>query len=272
MIACVVFRGPPGALTDMKWLVVYLLLALAVYIGLCLLLYSRQDRLLYFPSAESNHPGVTALRIVSGDAVLKVWCIHADASAALLYFGGNAEDVAANLHDFDTAFTDRAVYLVNYRSYGGSTGTPSEAALIADAQAVYDALRLRHPRVAVMGRSLGSGVATALAATRPVEKLILATPYDSIADVAADHFRWFPVRWLIKDRFDSTRRMKHLRAPVLVIIAGRDEVIFRPRSDALAAVIPPPLRRVLLIREATHNDIGLYPAYLQGTRDFLSHP
>jgi len=256
----------------MTWIAFSGLAVLLLYVGLCCVLYWMQDRLLYLPTAESNPREATALLIPSGDAVLKVWQLHPNAGPALIYFGGNAEDVAANLPDFDPAFPDRAIYLVNYRGYGGSTGTPSEAALIADAQAVYDTLRARHERIAVMGRSLGSGVATALTTTRPVEKLILVTPYDSMANVAADHLRWAPIRWLIKDRYDSARRIKEIRIPALVVIAERDEVIFRARSDSLVNAMPAVPHHVLVIPHATHNDIGGYPQYLQGVKAFLTSP
>jgi pimeloyl-ACP methyl ester carboxylesterase len=254
----------------MKIFTLAVIAAAAVYIGLCWLLYARQNQMLYFPAAESNPRGFNALRIPSGDAVIKVWQLHADVAPALLYFGGNAEDVAADLTDFDPVFRDRAVYLVNYRGYGGSTGAPSEAGLVADAQAVYDALHIRHEHIAVMGRSLGSGVATALAATRPVEKLILVTPYDSIANVAADHFGWVPVRWLLNDRYDSARRMSAVGVPVLVMIAEHDEVIFRPRSDALIAAIPTARRQVLIIPGATHNDLGGVATFLTPVQEFLA--
>ncbi len=233
------------------------------------LLYLAQDRLLYLPTPDVSRPGARALRLKCGAATLKVWELHPDRGAALIYFGGNAEDVSANLPDFDSTFPDRAVYLVNYRGYGGSTGRPSETALVADAAAVYDWLALRHDRIAVIGRSLGSGVATALAASRPVGRLILVTPFDSMVNVAADHFSWLPVRWLLRDRYDSLLRIARVRVPVLAVVAERDEVVFRARSDALIAAIPAAIRHTALIVGATHNDISDSPEYLRSLREFL---
>jgi pimeloyl-ACP methyl ester carboxylesterase len=175
-----------------------------------------------------------------------------------------------NVADFAAAFPDRAVYLVNYRGYGGSTGRPSEAALLSDAVATYDWVAARHDRIAVVGRSLGSGVAVALAAQRPVDRLVLVTPFDSIANVAADHFPFFPVRWLLRDRYDSLQRIGEVRAPVLVLIAEHDEVVRRARSDALIAAIPADIRHTVLIRGATHNDISSFPAYWQTLQNFLA--
>jgi fermentation-respiration switch protein FrsA (DUF1100 family) len=248
------------------------LVVLGLYVVMCCVLYVMQDRLLYFPTPEAQPTGANALLIHSGGLALKVWQLHGQLPHAVLYFGGNAEDVAAKIPDFDAVFPDRAVYLVQYRGYGGNPGTPSEKLLIADAQAIYDDIRRRHDQVAVMGRSLGSGVATAVAATRPVEKLILVTPYDSIANVAADHYSWAPVRWLVRDSYDSVLRMKDVRAQVLVVIAARDDVVRRPRSEALVASIPATLRHVKIFAEATHNDINLQPGYRDTLREFLAAP
>jgi uncharacterized protein len=257
----------------MKWIVFSALLIFALYIAMCCVLYVMQDRLLYFPTPEAHPAGAaTALFVDSGGTRLKIWQLHGGLPRALLYFGGNAEDVAAKFAEFDAAFPDRAVYLVHYRGYGGSGGSPSESRLIADAQAIFDSLQPRHEQIAVMGRSLGSGVATALATVRPVEKIILVTPYDSIARVAADHYGWAPVRWLVKDSYDSAARMKVVHAPVLVLIAARDDVVLRPRSDALVATIPSSLRHVKVFPNATHNDINLQPGYRESMREFLAEP
>ena len=247
-------------------------LAAAGYIALCVLLYASQDRILYPGTANSNPAGFTAFHIKSGAANLKVWGLHTSAAPALLYFGGNGEDLGADLPDFDAAFPDRAVYLMNYRGYGGSTGSPSERALIADAQVTYDVIRKRHEKVAVMGRSLGTGVAVSVAATRDVEKVVLVTPYDSLAAVAAGHYRWAPVRWIIKDDYDSVKRMSGVRAPVLAVIAEHDEIIPRAHSDALVAAIPAALRHTIVIPNSTHNDLGDYQSYLAMVRDFLAAP
>lgn len=255
---------------DVKPLVYAGAVVTATYGALCALLYLAQERLLYLPPPDTSRPGARSLRLQSRAATLRIWVLHAEQHAALLCFGGNAEDIGANLEDFAAAFPDRAVYLVNYRGYGGSTGRPSEAALIADAAAVFDWVALHHDRIAVIGRSLGSGVATALATTRSVERLALVTPFDSIASVAADHFFWLPVRWLLRDSYDSLARIGNVRVPVLALIAAHDEVVFRARSDALIAAIPSGLRQSVVIAGATHNDISASPAYLRCLKDFMA--
>ncbi len=245
---------------------------LVIYTAVCAVLYLTQNRLLYFPPAELGHQGRPVLQLTCGDATLKIWELHPEAGNALIYFGGNAERVGTNLPDFDTAFPDRAVYLVNYRGYDGSTGQPSEAALVSDAQRIYDWVAERHQHIAVIGRSLGSGVAVALAATRQIERLTLVTPFDSLANVAADRLPWLPVRWLLNDHYDSLSRIAKVTAPVLIIVAEHDEVIARKRSDALIAATPRDIRHAVLIAGATHNDINAFPAYLRSMKEFLGTP
>ena len=254
----------------MKTLLVIGLVALAIYLAVCLLMYLAQDRLLYFPTPEIKRPGVQSLSVKRGEVTVKVWTtLHPNSRPALLYFGGNGEDVGANLRDFDRALPDHAIYLVNYRGYGGSTGRPSEAALIGDAEAIYDQLAASHERIVVVGRSLGSGVATALASERAVAGLILVTPFDSVANVGAAHYPWLPVRWLIKDPYDSASRIGKVKAPVLVLVAEDDEVIPRPRTDALIAAAPAARTHTVVIPGATHNDISSLPRYWTALQAFV---
>jgi len=253
-------------------LVRLLLLAGAALILIFGALNAVLDHFLYWPTPEVSRADTRSVRLKSENETLKVWELHPDAQAALIYFGGNAEDVSANIPDFDKAVPERAVYLVNYRGYGGSSGRPSESGLTSDAQTVFDWVAARHTHIAVIGRSLGSGVATALAAHRPVERLVLVTPFDTIANVASDHVRWLPIRWLMRDRYDSTARMSGVHAPILVIVAGQDEVVFRTRSDALIASIPPGQRRTILVPEATHNDINTFSVYWRSLKEFLQAP
>jgi uncharacterized protein len=189
---------------------------------------------------------------------------------ALIYFGGNAEDTALNIDAFSVAFPDHSLYLVNYRGYGGSSGRPTEAGLTADALTAYDHVRSEHSDITVMGRSLGSGVAVYLASERPVTRLVLVTPYDSLVNVARHHFRFLPVGALMRDRYDSASRAPQVRAPVLVVIAANDEIIPRARSEALVAAFPAEQVRTALIAGQGHNTLDLAPDYLGSVANFLA--
>jgi pimeloyl-ACP methyl ester carboxylesterase len=188
---------------------------------------------------------------------------------ALLYFGGNAEDVSVNLASFAHAFPDYAIYLLHYRGYGGSAGKPIEAALHADARALFDKVHQDHPQIALVGRSLGSGVAVRLAAERPASRLVLVTPYDSIAAIAAAQFPYFPVRWLLTDKFESTRHAPAVRVPTLIVRAEHDEVIPRASTERLHASFAAGVATQVVIRGAGHNSISESAQYLDAMRAML---
>ncbi len=244
--------------------------ALAAYLLLCAWVFATQRAQIYFPTPASDWPAAEALWLDSQGERIKVWVVARPGSPALIYFGGNAEDVGANIEDFTRAFPGLALYLVNYRGYGGSSGRPSEAALAADAVAVCDHVLARHAEVSVMGRSLGSGVAVRLASERPVERLVLVTPFDSLVNLAKEYFRWLPVRLLLRDRYDAAGRAHRVSAPVLLVIAGDDEIVPTRRSQALAAAFRPGQARVVIAPGVGHNTLDLSPAYLGSVRDFLT--
>ncbi len=237
-----------------------------VYLGLCGVLFFTQRSQIYFPPPASDRPGAEVVWVESQGERLKIWTVARPGARALVYFGGNAEDVAGNLESFAAAFPDRSLYLVNYRGYGGSSGRPSERALAEDAVAVHDFVQARQRDVAVMGRSLGSGVAMHLASRRPVSRLVLVTAFDSLVNVAKTYYRYLPVGLLMRDRYDSAARAAEVKAPVLVVLAGEDEIIPRVRSDALVAAFPAGQVRLAVIPYMTHNSLDLSPAYLDAVR------
>ena len=253
----------------MRTVVSLLVIAAVVYLGLSAWVVATQRSQIYFPVPETHRPDAQVLWIESHGERLKVWAVVRPGSRALLYFGGNAEDVAGNLEAFSVAFPDRSLFLVNYRGYGGSSGQPSEAALFADALAVFDHVRREHAEIAVMGRSLGSGVAVWVASERPVEQLVLVTAFDSLVNVAKEYFRWLPVGWLMRDRYESASRAARVKAPVLVVIAGEDEIIPRLRAEALVKAFPASQVRVEVVPGVGHNTLDESSGYLGAVRAFL---
>ncbi len=144
---------------------------------------------------------------------------------------------ALMLHDL---YPDADVVAFYYRGYPPSAGAPGTAALDADALLIDDALRARlHPdRLVVAGFSVGSGVAAYLAAHRPVDGLILVTPFDSLAAVAGDHYPWVPVRLLLRYNMEPAVDLHGAAMPVAIIAGGRDTLIPAARTDALRHAIP----------------------------------
>lgn len=238
------------------------------YLALCAWVFAMQRSQIYFPAPPVDH-GATVTWIDSQGERIKVWTVPRPGSRALLYFGGNAEDVGGSIAEFAAAFPSHSLFFVNYRGYGGSSGRPSEGALVADALAVFDHVHAIHPQVAAMGRSLGSGVAVQLASARPVEGLVLVTPFDSMVSLAEEYFRWLPVRLLLRDRYDSRRHAHGVSAPVLVVIAAEDEVVPTRRSHALAQAFRPGQVSVVAIEGAGHNSLDLAPDYLRVVATFL---
>lgn len=240
------------------------------YLVLCAWVFVTQRSQIYFPTPASDHAGAQVLWLESQGERLKLWVLPRPGTRALLYFGGNAEDVAANLDLFAAALPEHSLYLLNYRGYGGSSGRPAEPGLVADALAAFDHVQQRHPDIAVVGRSLGSGVAVQLASERPVSRLVLVTAYDSLVNVAKEHFRWLPVGLLLRDRYDSARRAPRVTAPVLIVIAGEDEIIPERRSRALAGAFGAGRARIVVVPGVGHNTLDLSPRYLGSVRAFLA--
>ncbi len=253
----------------MKTLALFAAALAALYAALCLLVFATQRKQIYYPTAESQSAHATALRLPVDGAELKIWSVDRGGADALVYFGGNAEDVSANAAMLKNLLPGYSLFLVNYRGYGGSTGSPSEKALYADALRVFDYVAARHQNIAVMGRSLGSGVGSFVAVNRPLGKAILVTPFDSLAEVAAGFFPYLPVSLLLTERFESVARVSRIAAPTLVIVAENDEIIARRHSDRLIAGFTEHQPVVAVIPGAGHNDLQDDPAYAAALSEFL---
>lgn len=226
------------------------LLSLASYLlvgygVLCLLLYLLQRQLIYFP-VPAAYPPDNPLIVQTDQHQVLVSLQLRSGPQALLYFGGNAEDVSVSLYEFSDAFPEHSIYLMHYRGYGGSEGKPSEQALVSDALALFDEVATEHSEIMVIGRSLGSGVAVQLAAQRPVQQLVLITPFDSLTKLAQQQFPVVPVRWLLKDRYESAHYASSIDTPTLLLVAEQDEIIGRARSEALYQAFATDIARLQL--------------------------
>lgn len=250
-----------NALMQTKTLLLLLSVPLILYTLLCLLLFAFQRKMIYFPVPEVSIPGVAHVVLDTGEVRLKVWTLNPEEERALLYFGGNAENVANNIGVFKTLFPRHTVYLLNYRGYGGSSGAPDEEGFYRDAALLYTYASRRHRGVSVMGRSIGSAVATYLASREPVEKLVLVTPFDSAVAVAKRLYPMFPVEMLMRDRFDSAGRAGEITAPTLIVASEDDGVIPKANTQRLVNAVTAAPLEVVMLRETDHNTIHLHPAY-----------
>ena len=245
-------------------------IGLLVYIGFGALLYFAQRSMLYLPVAENPAEDVKIERLPIEEGSLKLWVLEPEQDHAVIYFGGNAEDVYWNAADFRASLPAHAAYLVNYRGYGGSTGSPSEEALFADALRIFDELRERHTKISVIGRSLGSGIAVYLASQRPVDRLVLVTAHDSALAIAKRLYPVYPVGLMLKDRYESVRYAADVSAPTLVVIAENDTMIPREHADNLAQAFADGQVEQLVIDNAGHNDISGHARYWKEIARFLT--
>ncbi len=249
----------------LKWIAPVLVLG---YVACSAWLYFAQDALLYHPEFTHADAAQTNYALRRDGVTLRGWVVNPGQARALIYYGGNADAVQTMREDYGRWAPDRSVYLVAYRGYGASEGKPSQDALFGDALALYDEVRSRHASVAVIGRSMGSGVAAWVASQRPLEKLVLVTPFDSIADIAQRRFPMFPVQLMMRDRYDSWRYAPVVHCPVLVLQAPLDRVV---PADSTARLLtrfaPPP--RLVVIPGSGHGNIVADPAYGQAVADFL---
>lgn len=254
----------------MKAIILTLLLLIVIgYILAALYLYINQRSMIYFPHKGPSDLHDATFEIENDGHILKGWVVNPERQKAIIYFGGNSERIEGNIAAFQKLFPLYSLYLLNYRGFGESDGKPTEAGLYRDALAIYDQLKAEHPHISVIGRSLGSGVATWLAASRKVEKLILITPFDSAQQVAQKVYPYFPMSLLLKDKHDSWSRAHQIDSRILMIIASNDTIISREHSDRLAEQFKPQQLKVVVVEDATHNTISSHAEFYDSMQAFM---
>ena len=245
------------------------LLLIVGYLIVVLSMYLLQRRMMYFPSTAPANAANAVINIESAGNTIKVITDNSHLEPAVIYFGGNGEDAYSGADRMHQAFLNNAAYYVNYPGYGGSTGSPNETSITQAARDVYKYVSAKHRSVAVVGRSLGTGVAIKLASEETVSHLILISPYDSITNVATEHYPFFP-KWLIKDKFDSLSRVENIRVSTLIILAKDDEVIPIKHSNKLINAFKSTAPIARIYNAANHNNLHLKEGFMPMIRDFLN--
>jgi fermentation-respiration switch protein FrsA (DUF1100 family) len=250
----------------LKWTFI---LAAIGYLAVGAIMFFAQRALMYFPEGVRTAPAAAGLpraeevMLDSGAEKIIVWHLPPRGNKpVVLYFHGNGGALRLRTDRFKKLAAD-GVGLVglSYRGYGGSTGQPTEAGLIEDARAAYAFAAARYPgRIVAWGESLGTGVAIALAAEKPVSRLILESPYTSTVDVAAARYWFLPVRFLMKDQFRSDLRITHVTAPVLIMHGDADGIIPIGYGQRLFALIPGK-KRMVRFPGGGHNDLDAFGAF-----------
>ena len=236
-----------------------------------------QDRLLYYPDkaplAEMTGPG---LRAWPGSGEFRGLLAEpaGPARGTVVVFHGNAGH-AGHRGYYAAALVPLGfrVILAEYPGYGPRDGKLGEKSLVGDAEATIDLAHRRYGGpLLVAGESLGAAVAAQAAVRRrdKVAGLLLITPWDRLANVAAFHYPWLPVKWLLRDSYDSAAHLAAFDRPVLVAVAERDSIVPARFGRALYGGITAP-KRLAVIPGAGHNDWldATDGAWWRGALDFL---
>jgi fermentation-respiration switch protein FrsA (DUF1100 family) len=239
-----------------------------VYLMVLAILFLTQRSMLYIRTTERPMLNIAALEpkreivcLNTPDGLpLRAWYFRSSQAGApvVLYLHGNAGDIGNHIpwakFLIDAGY---GVLALEYRGYGGNPGSPSEAGLYDDARGAFAFLKqqgIADRNIVLFGESLGSGIAVQMATEHDIGALVLRSPYTSIADVAANQLWYFPVRWLVRDRFDSLSKIAGIHAPLMVFHGESDTLIPMALGRRLFDAAPGP-KTWLAVQGTGHNDV-----------------
>jgi dipeptidyl aminopeptidase/acylaminoacyl peptidase len=221
-----------------------------LWLGLTAAVAANQRRLVFNPTAKkevesprsSGHRTRPVVLRANDGTRLCGWLMTPHVPGphpAVLYFGGRSEEVSWVARDAGRLFPHMTVLAMNYRGYGDSHGDPAEIHMVEDGCSLFDWLaghgHVDAQRIAVVGRSLGSGVAIQVAKERPVHSVVLITPYDSVLAIAKRRFRAMPIEYMLRHRFESIKYAPSLKAATYVLRAEQDDIVPHSHTDQLVA-------------------------------------
>ncbi len=254
---------------------------LYVYLGIVLVLWLLENRLVYQPAMASESwepppsPDIHDVDLTSADGTrLHGWWLpQPNAKSALLYLHGNAGNLSwrGNSMVRMREALGVSVLIIDYPGYGKSEGRPSEAGCYQAADAAYawltDTQKIEPRNILIYGGSLGGGIAVDLASRHDHRALILVKTFTCMPDVASRHFPWIPVRWLMRNRYQSCDKIRACRRPVFIAHGDADEVIPCALGQQLFEAAGDP--KVFHLQPgAGHND-PLPPEFFEALRAFL---
>lgn len=270
----------------MSGMVTALLSLVGAYVTLVLVTYFAQAGMLYLPDLPSRELVASPqeiglnyenIELRTEDGVrLHGWYIPAVANrGTLLFFHGNAGNISHRLESIRIFHKLKlSVFIFDYRGYGRSEGSPSEAGTQSDARAAWRFLTeergIAPGKIIVFGRSLGAAVAAQLATHTQPGALIIESAFTSVPDVAAEIYWWLPVRWLTRFDYATRDYVAQGQGPVLVVHSPEDEIIPYRHGEAIFTAAHAP-KEMLRLRGG-HNDGFLLSGehYVQGLDGFLS--
>ncbi len=264
----------------------FFLTLLAGYSVIIVVLFLFQSRLIFLPNVAGRDLVATpedvglsyrdvTIRTSDGEALHAWWLPHPQPRAALLFSHGNAGNISHRLESLRLFYElGLEVLIYDYRGYGQSTGTPSEAGLYLDGIAalhwLLDEEDIAPADIVVFGRSMGAAVAARLASENRVAALILESGFTSVPDMAQELYWWLPARWLARIRLPTSDFLSDTSQPTLVVHSRDDEIIPFSHGQALFETAPHP--KQLLELNGSHNTgfLDSSDAYVAGLDRFVT--
>ena len=249
-----------------------LLTAAALYLLVMAGMYFGQRRFMYFPDptrtapADADLPNVSE-RIIDtpdGEKIIAWYGKAQPGQPTLLYFHGNGGALEVRRERIAKYLKrGRGVFMMSYRGYSGSTGSPSEAHNVADAKLAYDALigeGVKPDDIIIYGESLGTGVAIQVAREKKAQGLVLDSPYTAMVDRAAELYPWLPVRWLVTDQYESRAWIADVHIPLFILHGELDVIVPVEMGRALFALANAP-KEIKTLPGAGHGDHYLFGSF-----------
>ncbi|NNK75113.1 MAG: alpha/beta fold hydrolase [Maribacter sp.] len=253
---------------------------LFIYVLITIMLYFLQEKLIFLPTRLPNDFEYSFthdfeeinLKTEDGYNLNAIHFKQVKSKGLILYFHGNAGNLS-RWGDITSFFVEKDfdVLVMDYRTYGKSTGKLSEEALHDDAQLFYDYAMKQYDEdeIILYGRSLGTGIAANLASKNKPNKLILETPYYSLMDVARERFPYLPVKWLMKYKFLSHVFMQNVTCPITIFHGTNDRVVPYTSGKRLFNSLPHKTIKFYTIDQGEHNNLIKFETYLEGIEEVL---
>jgi len=268
---------------QMVTVTIIIIITISLCIGLLVILFLRQDQLLYFPMphisatpADIDLPYETINLTTSDKVKLSGWFIPVeDTQGVVLFFHGNAGNISHRLDSIETFHQlGLSVFIIDYRGYGQSEGSPSEQGTYLDAEAAWQYLvkeqQVPPEQIVLFGRSLGGAVAIWLAQKHSPGVLILESTFTSVPDVAAKHYPFLPVRWLARSQYNSLERLSDVECPILIIHSPDDEIIPYEHGQQLFAAAQEPKNFIELTGGHNEGFLITGQTYEAGLEEFIA--
>ena len=235
------------------------------YLAVMAGMYVFQRDFMYFrdpartPPANADLPDVTerTLKTPDGETIIAWYAAAKAGQPTILYFHGNGGALEIRRERIRKYLNrGRGMFMMAYRGYSGSTGAPTEAANVADALLAYDTLiadGVRPENIILYGESLGTSVATQVAAVKKVRALILESPFTSMRERAGQIYSWLPVGVLLKDSYLSRDYIGKVHVPLFILHGEADQIVPVSMGREMFALANEP-KDIVTLPGAGHND------------------